>query len=228
MALTRCCRALRSRPGRPASDSPAEAALCLGRLDRMGLDLTRADCSAVAEVQSKGQWGHAYLDAGQIGTTAAAHPVQKTAASASPTSSQPGKESRRGFRPASESGVAGDYAMFAGVPERRLGMPAICVGHRYSLGTDQFGLSSQRIVTSENSAPDRAIVLPGAAGPARRGAAPDRRRKWCSARAWDVRPDANSTGLPGPAPAGVRLADSGTRIMHEIIPDYAQGPAGIP
>jgi hypothetical protein len=27
---------------------------------------------------------------------------------------------------------------------------------------------------------------------------------------------------------GVRLADSGTRIMHEIIPDYAQRPAGIP
>ena len=44
----------------------------------------------------------------------------------------------------------------------------------------------------------------------------------------DVHLDATSAGPPGTRAGRGGLADSGTRVMHEIIPDYAQRPAGIP
>ena len=53
-----------------------------------------------------------------------------------------------------------------------------------------FGYRPQCIATSQNDAPDRAVVAPRRCWAARRGAAPKRRRKGCPAR------------VPGPALAG--------------------------
>src|SRR5262249_42286878 len=48
----------------------------------------------------------------------------------------------------------------------------------------------------------------------------------CASR--DVHLDASSAGPPGTRAGRDGLADSGTCITHEIIPDCAQRPEGIP
>ena len=74
----------------------------------------------------------------------------------------------------------------------------------------------QCIATSQDDAPDRAVVAPGAAGPHAAALQPE------------APPQGVSRARPGTRAGRGLPADRGTRLMHEIIPYYAQRPAGIP
>jgi len=63
--------------------SPSGLALCVGWLERMGIDLAGADCfrsGGAGRGRANGIKAQARLDAGPTATTAAAAPVRMTAA----------------------------------------------------------------------------------------------------------------------------------------------------